>query len=71
MKAVSAVLPFRTNEYVVENLIRWENVPEGTRQLALICDDPDAPTPQPWVHWVIYAMPGDVLFLLILHFRRM
>ena len=28
MKAVSAVLPFRVNNYVVENLIRWDNVPE-------------------------------------------
>jgi KamA family protein len=28
MKAVSAVLPFRVNNYVVENLIRWENIPE-------------------------------------------
>jgi KamA family protein len=28
MKAVSAVLPFRVNEYVVDELIDWENVPE-------------------------------------------
>ncbi len=28
MKAVSAVLPFRTNAYVVEELIRWEDVPD-------------------------------------------
>jgi len=28
MKAVSAVLPFRTNPYVVENLIDWEAVPD-------------------------------------------
>lgn len=27
MKAVSWVLPFRTNNYVVEQLIRWEDVP--------------------------------------------
>ena len=23
----------------------------------LIVDDPDAPTPEPWVHWVIYNLP--------------
>jgi Raf kinase inhibitor-like YbhB/YbcL family protein len=23
-------------------------------------DDPDAPTPQPWVHWVIYKIPAAV-----------
>lgn len=28
MKAVSAVLPFRVNNYVVEELIRWEDVPK-------------------------------------------
>lgn len=28
LEVVSAVLPFRTNEYVVEDLIRWENVPD-------------------------------------------
>ena len=26
----------------------------------LICDDPDAPTDEPWVHWVIYKIPADV-----------
>jgi len=36
--------------------LSWSGVPEGTAELALICDDPDAPTPQPWVHWVIYGM---------------
>jgi Raf kinase inhibitor-like YbhB/YbcL family protein len=25
----------------------------------LICDDPDAPTPEPWVHWIFYGIPGD------------
>ncbi len=36
--------------------LAWANLPEGTRQLALICDDPDAPTAEPWVHWVIYGL---------------
>jgi Raf kinase inhibitor-like YbhB/YbcL family protein len=35
----------------------WSGVPEGTAELALVCDDPDAPTPQPWLHWVIYKIP--------------
>ncbi len=37
----------------------WSEVPEGTKELALICDDPDAPTDEPWVHWVIYKIPAD------------
>jgi Raf kinase inhibitor-like YbhB/YbcL family protein len=38
--------------------IAWTEVPNGTRELALICDDPDAPSPEPWVHWVIYKIPA-------------
>ncbi len=37
--------------------LSWTGVPSAARELALICDDPDAPTPQPWVHWVIYKIP--------------
>lgn len=40
--------------------LEWSNVPEGTQEFALICDDPDAPTAEPWVHWVIYKIPADV-----------
>lgn len=38
--------------------LTWSDVPEGTRSLALICDDPDAPMGT-WVHWVIYNIPPD------------
>ncbi len=31
----------------------WTNLPPETCELALIVDDPDAPSQQPWVHWVI------------------
>ena len=37
--------------------LSWSGVPAGAKELALICDDPDAPTPEPWVHWVIYKIP--------------
>lgn len=40
-------------------LLTWHNVPKGTRSLALICDDPDAPRPEPWVHWVVFNIPVD------------
>lgn len=36
--------------------LAWEGVPDGTKRLALICDDPDAPRPQPWVHWVLFGL---------------
>lgn len=37
--------------------LAWSGVPEGARELALLCDDPDAPRPEPWVHWVLYNIP--------------
>jgi Raf kinase inhibitor-like YbhB/YbcL family protein len=41
----------------------WADVPEGTKSLALIMDDPDAPDPaapkRTWVHWVLYNIPPD------------
>jgi Raf kinase inhibitor-like YbhB/YbcL family protein len=41
--------------------LAWSNVPEGTRSLVLIVDDPDAPDPaapkMTWVHWVLYNLP--------------
>jgi hypothetical protein len=39
--------------------LAWSGLPDGTRELALICDDPDAPRKDPWVHWVIYKIPAD------------
>lgn len=37
--------------------LSWSGVPADAQELALICDDPDAPTAEPWVHWVIYKIP--------------
>jgi hypothetical protein len=36
--------------------LAWGDPPAGTRSLALIMDDPDAPAGD-WVHWVIYNIP--------------
>ena len=36
--------------------ITWSETPRGTKSLALIADDPDAPMGT-WVHWVIYNLP--------------
>ena len=39
--------------------LSWSNVPPGAKELALVCDDPDAPSPEPWVHWVVYGIPAS------------
>jgi Raf kinase inhibitor-like YbhB/YbcL family protein len=40
--------------------LAWQGAPDATREFALICDDPDAPTAQPWVHWVIYGIAPEM-----------
>jgi Raf kinase inhibitor-like YbhB/YbcL family protein len=42
--------------------LEWSKVPEDTRSLALICDDPDAPMGT-WVHWVLYGLAADTTAL--------
>ena len=41
--------------------LSWSEIPPGTKSLALILDDPDAPDPDApkmtWVHWVLYNLP--------------
>jgi Raf kinase inhibitor-like YbhB/YbcL family protein len=43
--------------------LAWSDLPEGTRTLALILDDPDAPDPAApkttFVHWVLYDIPAS------------
>lgn len=43
--------------------LRWSGVPEGTKELVIVCDDPDAPTESAWVHWVFYKIPPQVFEL--------
>jgi len=38
--------------------LAWTEPPAGTKSLALVCDDPDAPAGT-WVHWVLWDIsPG-------------
>src|SRR3989442_8605614 len=39
--------------------LTWSGAPAGTRSVALIADDPDAPGGT-WVHWVLYNLPAEV-----------
>jgi Raf kinase inhibitor-like YbhB/YbcL family protein len=35
--------------------LSWDNAPEESKSLVLICDDPDAPG-RTWEHWVLYDL---------------
>lgn len=43
--------------------LTWVQIPAGSKSLALIVDDPDAPDPaapkRTWVHWVLYNLPAN------------
>lgn len=39
--------------------LSWSNVPAGTKEFIVICEDPEAGNPPPFVHWVIYKIPGS------------
>jgi Raf kinase inhibitor-like YbhB/YbcL family protein len=39
--------------------LAWTDIPAGSKSLALICDDPDAPMGT-WVHWVLFNIPPTI-----------
>ncbi len=47
--------------------LSWSGVPAGTKSLALIVSDPDAPDPKApqriWTHWVLFNLPPTLTSL--------
>lgn len=39
--------------------LSWNGIPVGTKSIALIMDDPDAPMGT-FVHWILFNIPADV-----------
>jgi Raf kinase inhibitor-like YbhB/YbcL family protein len=42
--------------------LEWSGAPRSAKTLAIVCDDPDAPSGT-WVHWVLYNLPGEKIGL--------
>ncbi len=38
--------------------LQWSGVPEDTAELALVCDDPDAPSGT-FIHWLVAGIPPE------------
>ena len=36
--------------------LEWTEPPAGTQELALIVEDPDAPTAEPFCHWLVWGL---------------
>jgi Raf kinase inhibitor-like YbhB/YbcL family protein len=43
--------------------LSWSGAPSGTKEFALICEDPDAIGGKPFVHWTIYRIPATAVDL--------
>lgn len=40
--------------------LRWSGMPASAKSIVVICEDPDASLPDPFVHWVIYGLPSTI-----------
>ena len=39
--------------------LEWTQPPEGTQELVLVVEDPDAPVAEPFCHWLVWGLPGQ------------
>jgi Raf kinase inhibitor-like YbhB/YbcL family protein len=39
--------------------LTWSDIPSAAKSIAVVCEDPDAGSPPPFVHWVIYNIPAS------------
>lgn len=43
--------------------LSWSGVPAETKELVLICEDPDAPMAKPYLHWIMSGIEPQVSYL--------
>lgn len=43
--------------------LNWTKFPEGTKTFAILCEDPDAPREEPFVHWLLWNIPAGAMGL--------
>lgn len=48
--------PYTCKGASISPKVSWEKIPEGTKSLVLIVDDPDAPKGT-FTHWILYNIP--------------
>jgi Raf kinase inhibitor-like YbhB/YbcL family protein len=53
-------IPKKYSQESAENLspsLAWSGVPDRARELVLLCEDPDAPMAEPFLHWLAFGIP--------------
>jgi Raf kinase inhibitor-like YbhB/YbcL family protein len=53
----NGLIPLKFSKYGknVAPTIRWKSLPPKTQSVVMLCEDPDAPTEQPFAHWVRHS----------------
>jgi Raf kinase inhibitor-like YbhB/YbcL family protein len=52
--------------YTGENIsphLSWTKGLEDTKSYVVVCEDPDAPRKDPWVHWIVFNIPASTTVL--------
>lgn len=50
--------PYTADGQDISPPLKWADPPSGTRSLAVICEDPDAPRGT-FTHWLLFNLPAD------------
>ena len=43
--------------------LKWSEAPSKAHEIVVLCEDPDAPRPQPFVHWIVTGLPPETVEL--------
>lgn len=57
----NGVIPLDNSAYGkgISPQLSWSGAPAGTKSYVVLAEDPDAGSPKPFVHWVVYDVPAS------------
>ena len=55
--------PYTCDGVNISPPLEWNGAPKSAKTIAIIADDPDAPSGT-WVHWVVYNLPAENIGLV-------
>ncbi|MGK9169575.1 YbhB/YbcL family Raf kinase inhibitor-like protein [Inquilinus limosus] len=51
---------FTRDGHNVSPPLRWSDLPDGTRELAILFEGVTPATREPWLHWLAYKIPAEL-----------